>query len=229
MDQPPPALPLAPGAHLHACRFSGPGSSLARFDAGEAGTLHLAHSLRHAVPKRQAEFLAGRYCLRRAEMALNGQRSEIAVGIDRAPVWPPGLAGSISHVEGYALAIVCASAGGRSIGIDVEVLSEQLEPAEVLSQVATAEELARLTRYLGAAPAFSLMFSAKEAIYKALYPSARRYIEFSEVVCVDADHEQLVFQAKPSLGADLRLRVSYAIQHNLVFTLCDLHPGACAP
>jgi len=229
VDQPSPALPLAPGAHLHACRFTWQGSSLSRFDAGVAGTLHLAHSLRNAVPKRQAEFLAGRYCLRRAELALNGQRSEIAVGSDRAPVWPPGLAGSLSHVEGYALAIVCASGGGRSIGIDVEVLSEQLEPAEVLNQVATARELDCLTRYLGAAQAFSLMFSAKEAIYKALYPSVRRYIEFSEVTCVDADHQQLVFQAKPSLNADQRLRVSYAIEGNLVFTLCDLDPGACVP
>lgn len=225
IDQPPPPLPIAPGAQVHACRFSWQGTSLSRYDAGAAGAVHLAHSLRNAVPKRQAEFLAGRYCLRRAEQALNGQRSEIAVGIDRAPVWPPGLAGSVSHVEGYALAVVCASQGGRSIGIDVERLSEQLEPEEVLRQVATPEELF-LIRHLGDARGFTVMFSAKEAIYKALYPSARRYIDFNEVTCEGAVHGQLLFEAKASLVAGLRLRVSYVIQDDLVFTLCDLNPGA---
>jgi enterobactin synthetase component D len=229
IDQSPPPLPIAPGARLHACRFGWQGSSLSRFDAGVFGSVHLAHSLRDAVPKRQAEFLAGRYCVRRAEQALNGQCSDITVGIDRAPVWPPGLAGSISHVEGYALAVVCESHNGRSIGVDVERLSEQIEPAEVLQQVASPKELACLTHHLDLAQAFILMFSAKEAIYKALYPSVRRYIDFDEVVCIDADDSHLLFETKPSLSPNLRLRVSYALHDNLVFTLCDLDPGAPTP
>src|SRR5690606_10927778 len=61
-----------------------------------------------AVPgasKRQCEYLAGRLCARHALHRLTGQADVPAVGEDRAPHWPAGVVGSITHSQGQAAAL----------------------------------------------------------------------------------------------------------------------------
>ena len=53
-----------------------------------------------AVPKRVAQFTAGRVCARRALAQLgNTEPVPILMGEDRAPQWPAGYVGSISHTD----------------------------------------------------------------------------------------------------------------------------------
>lgn len=124
------------------------------------------------LPKRLAEFRAGRAAAREALAALGLPDRAIPAGADRAPIWPMGVHGAISHSDRLCLAVV---GWQRRIGLD-------LEPATPL------EADLRGTILIGAEMGASdlgakLIFSAKEAVYKAQYPLTRQIIGF-ESVCV---------------------------------------------
>src|SRR5205814_2684364 len=63
-----------------------------------------------AVPKRRAEFFAGRLCAMLAIEELCGMAHAVPVKPDRSPSWPEGLLGSITHTDHRALAVVASKA-----------------------------------------------------------------------------------------------------------------------
>ena len=128
-----------------------------------------------AVPARIAEFAAGRLAARRALAALGHPAVAIPAGPDRAPCWPAGLAGSIAHAEGVAVAAVRR---GASLGLDVEA-DAALEP-DLWSLICDPVELAALPEG-DRGRAVRLVFSAKEAVYKAQYPLTGQLIGFDAV------------------------------------------------
>ena len=143
-------------------------------------------SIQRSVAKRQAEFLAGRLCARAALQQLDQLDCIPAIGEDRAPVWPAHISGSITHSTGHAAAIVGHKAQWRGLGMDLEnILS--LERAERLAgEILTAEELQRMALVPREQVALlvTLTFSAKESLFKALYPIVQKrfYFEHAEVV-----------------------------------------------
>ena len=83
--------------------------------------------LADAVPKRQAEFLAGRF-LRQAALKLLGRPSvPIGIGNKREPVWPPGISGSISHSHGICVSMATLDSEAM-VGVDIE----KIEPGAVI-------------------------------------------------------------------------------------------------
>jgi 4'-phosphopantetheinyl transferase EntD len=127
-----------------------------------------------AVPSRRREFCAGRACARKAMAALGAQAAPILQGEDRAPIWPAGLVGSITHTESWCAAAVARTEDGiDAIGLDVEP-AEPLDPA-LLRIICLPEE-----RRLAAEDELRgrLFFSAKEAAYKAQYPLSRTLLGF---------------------------------------------------
>lgn len=131
------------------------------------------------APDRMQSFAAGRYCARNALTLMGHPTVAIPVGDDRAPVWPAGIAGSISHTRGLAGALVCSFDHHPSIGLDIErrtavdqslwdMLFDEREQASI-SAAESPEERA------------TLYFSMKEAYYKMQYPLTRRFLDFLEV------------------------------------------------
>ena len=143
-------------------------------------------SIQRSVAKRQAEFLAGRLCARAALQQLDHLDFIPAIGEDRAPVWPGHISGSITHSTGHAAAIVGHKAQWRGLGMDLEnVLS--LERAERLAgEILTADEMQRMAALPREQIALlvTLTLSAKESLFKALYPIVHKrfYFEHAEVV-----------------------------------------------
>ncbi|NVZ19712.1 4'-phosphopantetheinyl transferase family protein [Pseudomonas costantinii] len=143
-------------------------------------------SIQRSVAKRQAEFLAGRLCARAALQQLDHLECVPAIGEDRAPVWPEHISGSITHSTGHAAAIVGHKAQWRGLGMDLEnVLT--LERAERLAgEILTADELQRMAAIPREQVALlvTLTFSAKESLFKALYPIVQKrfYFEHAEVL-----------------------------------------------
>ncbi len=180
----PPAF-LAPPEAIAADR--GGVLLLARYDIAQyrdsdfaAAGLALPEFLARAVPKRRAEFLAGRVL---AQGALHRLGRPGAIGRDDrgAPVWPPGVQGSISHSHGCAG--VWLTSGRATMGLDIEALADSRAHRAICHTVLTEADRAQL----GAAPdpaAATAAFSAKEALYKALYPRVRRFFgfEYAEIV-----------------------------------------------
>jgi 4'-phosphopantetheinyl transferase EntD len=137
--------------------------------------------IRRAVPARPAEFGTARVCARSALAAMGFAPAPLVPRADRAPIWPPGVVGSISHTRSYCAVVVAPSPPLRSVGLDVESLSV-LEP-EVIALILTPRELG----WLRTQPAHRrddlavTVFCAKEAFYKCQYPVTEMFLEFGDV------------------------------------------------
>jgi 4'-phosphopantetheinyl transferase EntD len=94
----------------------------------------------------------------------------------RAPIWPTGIVGSLAHDAQVAVAAVAMRSDVSALGIDVEP-AEAL-PADLLDLVATPQEQAKihLDPYRG-----RLLFAAKEAVYKAVYPLDQTFLDHHDV------------------------------------------------
>jgi 4'-phosphopantetheinyl transferase EntD len=123
------------------------------------------------VPRRLREFASGRAAARRALAGLGLPPVAIPRGADRAPIWPAGVTGSISHSATQCFAVVMPAVGCRGIGLDLEEDSP-LEAA-LWDTVLRPEERDGLT---GAEA--KLVFCAKEAAFKAQYPVSRTLYGF---------------------------------------------------
>ncbi|MFM9994461.1 MAG: 4'-phosphopantetheinyl transferase [Phycisphaerales bacterium] len=176
-------MPSARAEHFTADLFP-PGVVVGASDApGDPSSLLTAEcaAVASAVPTRRAEFAAGRALARRLLARLGIEHAVLPVGSDRAPIWPEGITGSISHAQGLCVAAVARRADVAALGIDTEPaepLDEELWPT-----IAAPDELDRLRslspdeRGLHA----RLLFSAKEAVYKCQFPHWRAPLEFTHV------------------------------------------------
>lgn len=166
-------------------------------------SVELGEQENHATPRmalsRRDEFSTGRHCAHQALLAANaGLPRDIAMGRDREPCWPNGIRGSISHTKELAAAVVADASGGRSLGLDIE-RQQVLEPG-VTSIIAGEEELRNISVFLWQSLqnnpgwqsgnntvtslpqlAACLAFSAKESIYKCLFPVHREWLDFKQV------------------------------------------------
>ncbi len=98
--------------------------------------------------ERKRELESGRTYAKRALAAFGVNNVELPVGNDRAPIWPKGFVGSITHVrkgaDGYCAAAIARSDEFSAIGIDVEYaagLAPSIWPA-----ILTAAELDQVSR-----------------------------------------------------------------------------------
>ncbi len=172
-----------------------------------------AHYVAGAVEKRRREFLTGRACAHEALAKLSAASAPILAGQDRAPIWPQGFIGSITHSDSYAAAAVARSDGGiRSIGIDLEP-AEPL-PLDLWETVCLPEERAWLERLPSAAQGLlaRAIFSAKECTFKAQFPLTHAMLEFEEIgVTVDLDRGLFTasfLRGAPQSSVEGRIRIA---------------------
>ncbi|HWD29930.1 MAG TPA: 4'-phosphopantetheinyl transferase superfamily protein [Rhizomicrobium sp.] len=161
---------LPPGVIVYETRDFTPGAPL--FDIERA-------AVANAVPKRVAEFAAGRLCARAALAELGHPNVPLPRAPDRRPLWPEGIAGSITHTDTYCAAAVARDLAG--IGIDAETLG-RVEDA-LLRRICTEDEQRRLAALSATerASAATLIFSAKEAFYKCHVSAGGGWLDFHDV------------------------------------------------
>jgi 4'-phosphopantetheinyl transferase EntD len=132
-----------------------------------------------AIPKRRLEFTAGRTCARRAMAAIGEPPRPIPQLADRAPLWPQGLVGSISHANTWcAAAVARISDGVIALGLDIE----PYEPIkhDLLRIICLPEE----RDFIDSHPVeergllAKTIFSAKECAYKCQYALSRTFLGF---------------------------------------------------
>lgn len=136
-------------------------------------------SLGDAVAQRRREFETGRACARVALARLGLPATAIPSGAAAQPLWPAGVVGSITHCHRYRACAVAREQDVRSLGIDAEV-HEPLA-AGVLEAIASTQERQALAT-LGTGVRWDrLLFSAKEAVFKAWYPLTGRGLGFEDI------------------------------------------------
>ncbi len=116
--------------------------------------------VRRAVLKRRNEFALARTCARRALTNIGVAPCSILSTSDREPVWPQGL-----------------------VGIDAEINSPL--PDGVLAVIASPAERSAVAQLTDALPDHGvcwdrLLFSAKESVFKAWFPIAKRWLDFRD-------------------------------------------------
>ena len=136
--------------------------------------------VRGTALRRQYDFGAGRTCAAHALQALGVAEAPLLIGENRAPVWPAGAVGSISHCPVLSVAVVASSANFLSLGVDVEQDSS-LDDA-VVAMVCRRDEIATFPTQQPLAGSWEkLSFSAKESIYKCYAPMTGSFLDFQDV------------------------------------------------
>ncbi|OOE37205.1 hypothetical protein BZG04_05035 [Salinivibrio kushneri] len=164
--------------------------------------IEMPEAIRRAVCKRQAEFLAGRYLAKKVQMSLGVMPIEIAIGDSRAPVWPSAWTGSISHNDSLAIcAMTPQSNEHEGVGIDIESVIDVEKATEMEGVVFTEKERGRLpSDARDISWLMTLLFSAKESIFKALYPQVQCYFDFLDVTFLRMDAQWLYFELNTRLA-----------------------------
>lgn len=147
--------------------------------------------------KRRLHFLLGRAAAKKAlSKAGIGKQCSILQGIRGEAIWPAGYCGSISHCtdakddRAIAVAIANSTKNFRSLGIDIESADREIAPG--------------LDKKLGNDSEFNalkeqpdkelLLLSAKEALFKLLYPLCHTFFGFQDAELI-WDKEKNAFLA----------------------------------
>ncbi|MBY6159629.1 4'-phosphopantetheinyl transferase superfamily protein [Mameliella alba] len=178
-------------------------------------------AMTNAQPARRAEFAAGRRAARQAMARLGLPPAPVPMAPDRAPVWPTGLVGSISHAGGLCLAVVARATAFAALGVDLES-DAPLDP-DLISEICLPEELVGLPEAQRGGHA-ARIFSAKEAAYKAHYPRARLVFGFHGLH-VDMERGCARFTSHPEVAAfppesRAELPLQQATGGGLILSLC---------
>lgn len=155
--------------------------------------------VRGVVEKREREFATGRVLAHELLGDLSAPEFELLRDDDRVPRWPSGVVGSISHTagKGEGLCVVAISSARERVGVGVDVepdeaVSEGLEASicrpveQAWIETAGPGERGRRCR---------VVFSIKEAVYKAFFPRVRKVWGFMEVE-VEIDLAAGAFRAR---------------------------------
>lgn len=154
-----------------------------RFGEAPSGVLFPAEEkiIAQAVEQRRREYATVRSCARACLERLGYAPVAILPGDGGAPTWPSGVLGSMTHCAGYAAAAVGPLPQISAIGIDAE--PDAPLPDGVLDLIATPAERDRLavTQPRPGGPNWDrLLFSAKEAVYKAWFPLVGDWLDHQE-------------------------------------------------
>jgi enterobactin synthetase component D len=159
------------------------------FDGVESAVHGRATSCLHALPaharearrsaKRAREFAAGRFCAAQALADAGASDRTVGVGRSREPLWPTAFVGSITHSSSFAWAAASAAARLRSIGIDSEPIFDSDAMRDAVPLALDAGERA-LVRGTCEAELATLVFSAKESLFKCLNPCIGVFFEFGD-------------------------------------------------
>lgn len=176
---------------------------------------------------RKAEFLAGRFCAKQALQNLdpNLKTFELLRTNERGPIWPPGYCGSITHTSTCAAAAVARTTEVFSLGIDSEFILSTYAIQD-LKSIATKEELIILGDDLDQGPAMTLLFSAKESVFKCLNPITKRWLEFEDVVLKTREENILCFRIEKE---NALISCTFEMTEQMVHTLAQVNAREAIP
>ncbi|MEA5169291.1 enterobactin synthase subunit EntD [Enterobacter sichuanensis] len=186
----------------------------------DADLLWLPHhaELANAGRKRKAEHLAGRIA---AAHALP-DHTVPGIGPSGEPLWPEGISGSITHSGTQAMAVVVRHPDAR-VGIDCEAILPDREAREIQDGIIDAQEAMCLTRSgYPFALALTLTFSAKESLFKALFPQVKTFMDFDCARIMRLDERTLTLalsRPQADFKENTLFTVHWLLDGNQVITL----------
>lgn len=178
----------------------------------------------NAVLKRRNEFIAGRRCARKALSEIGLAPRALVPDENRAPQWPNGVMGSISHSGKLCCAVVAHSRAIACLGVDLEMTNRI--SSGVIKRVVHPWEKAFVNDNQTRG---SLIFSVKEAFFKAQFPVWKIWPNFDDLAFQEggAAGQLELTKAAEHLPGSLhsalkKMHFRYAFFDGYVLTLCWL-------
>lgn len=168
-----------------------------------------------AVDKRKSEFLAGRTLVAQAFKHLNIPSQNVPRGPKREPVWPLNVQGSITHSRDHC-ACILTTKPNLFVGIDLEApLSENaLRSVRRVAMIANDGLVYTSQSTFSEQHFATLLFSAKETLYKALFPIVQSFFGFDAATIHNAPSDnQIELRLTRNLHSSLLKDQIFTLNH----------------
>jgi enterobactin synthetase component D len=168
----------------------------------------LPPSLQRAAPRRRAAFVAGSICAELALAALSPSINHSVLARDArgGPLWPDGALGSITHNRHTAASVATRQEACVGLGIDVETRVEAHGLQAITDVCLTAGERDQHLASGDPAATATLVFSAKESLYKALQATMPEWIDYTDVEVDEIAAQSLRLSPRPGTRVAAHLR-----------------------
>lgn len=154
-----------------------------------------------AVTRRRNEFSTGRYIAHKLQKRAGTHTAPVLSHSDRSPIWPPGTKGSISHSSTKAACILTIGTSIDGLGVDIE--PENTIPKNLHGMLFTQTEEVGFREHRKLWSYSDVRhFSAKESVYKAIYPLTKGKFEFTDVelsFSTGGDEFSATYRPEPNL------------------------------
>ncbi|WP_052441994.1 4'-phosphopantetheinyl transferase family protein [Vibrio hyugaensis] len=194
----------------------------------------LDRNLIHVLPsyfnnlthKRKLTLLGGRLCAESLLLDSECSGDTISYLEGKPPIWPRGIKGSITHTDDVAHCIVTNSNSIKSLGVDIEYVNP-VNTQKIITYCLTQTEI---DKWLNDQPwtidaIATLIFSAKESGFKALYPSILRFIDFKEfqtsMICFETN-SLVLSPVHRNQDFSQSIKIKFSIEHKAPHTLGSL-------
>ncbi|MCI2286167.1 4'-phosphopantetheinyl transferase superfamily protein [Colwellia sp. MSW7] len=164
--------------------------------------------LNEAVVKRQSEYLCQGYVAVKALSKLGFTTYNVSTGKHREPIWPHGVLGSITHTNTSAFCTVALRKNVRYLGIDHENWISSMNVEEIKRSIINSQEDKLISQIdLAYEQAFTLVFSAKESLFKALFPSLQCYFDFkdAQIICIHMKNKTFIIKLTTTLSKTFKI------------------------
>lgn len=179
-----------------------------------------------SIPKRRREFIAGRTAAKLALAAAGCPMPSISrLSGERAPVWPEGYTGSITHSDTLCYAIAATLDQYAAVGIDVERCGRISQ--RMWRLIYNQQEQQWIRNAENPELLSTLIFSCKEAVYKAVHTLHGIGLPFTSIDIVPDGNAE--FSARVALAGEQTdeglLRGRYIEKDSHVITAVGIPPA----
>ncbi len=181
---------------------------------------------------RRLEYTAGRKAAHDAMDQLYVYDQPVVNGLDRAPVWPNGIVGSISHTNDYCIAVAAYHQDIHAMGLDIE--PKRVLDADLIHEICNRDERAWLAKQPADQQGYlaRLIFSAKECAYKCQYPLTKKLFGFKALsIGINLNEATFTVTFVQPVGLfcmGCTLRGQFYIGHGIIMTTMAVEPSVRA-
>jgi len=177
-------------------------------------------TLKSFSEKRLNEFIAGRICALKVINEIVPFKTFLQRGKDNLPLWPTEIVGSITHSGPYVSAAAALRTDVLSLGIDSEEIFDQKTAKDLVKEILNPDEKKFLS-FHNFREIITLIYSAKESVFKALYPINHFFLNFSDLKVESINFSEKTFEIalrKNKLFSNFLIKGKFQISSAYVYT-----------
>lgn len=163
---------------------------------------------------RRTQYMSSRFALKHLFQKYGFNLTTLYSDQDGVPLYPHPISACLSHTHKYSVAI--SSSLDIYLGIDIEKIISSARIEVMRNKVLHEKDILLSDEQL---LEMTLIFSAKESLFKALFPTVRCFFGFEEASCLSIDYQHLTLE----LHSQKEQLVPFNRKYQLQWFLFDDH------